>query len=602
MRCLLIIVLTTLCLFANCQQWQPAGDQLKTGWTSQVDPSNPLPEYPRPALVREQWLSLNGLWDYAILAKGSPVPEKFDGRILVPFPVESSLSGVQKAVGDQRELWYSTSFSVPAAWKNRRVILNFGAVDWKADIWINEVRIGSHQGGYTAFSFDITPFVVQGKQQKLTVRVWDPADNGYQPRGKQVTKPGSIWYTSVTGIWQTVWIEPAGENRITAVTSIADIDRGTVAVTADAAHPSENVIMEVKVMLDGKNVASAKAVAGQPALIAIPSPRLWSPENPALYDLEVTLWQNGKSLETVKSYFGMRKISTHKDAGGVVRIQLNNKDYFPFGLLDQGWWPDGLYTAPTDEALKSDIVRTKELGYNLIRKHVKVEPMRWYYHCDHEGILVWQDMPGGDDGPEWQTNQYFNGKEAARTAESAENYKTEWKNIIDQLKSETCIVTWIPFNESWGQFQTVEIAQWIKSYDPSRLVNPASGGNFYPVGDMLDIHHYPDAEMTLYDGNRATVLGEFGGLGLAVENHLWNKERNWGYVKYKSAEDVTNAYIELAGKLKNLIRSGFSAAIYTQTTDVESEVNGMLTYDRKVVKMEVEKIRKVNREICNSLD
>ena len=600
MRCLLIIVLTTLCLFANCQQWQPAGDQLKTGWTSQVDPSNPLPEYPRPALVREQWLSLNGLWDYAILAKGSPVPEKFDGRILVPFPVESSLSGVQKAVGDQRELWYSTSFSVPAAWKNRRVILNFGAVDWKADIWINEVRIGSHQGGYTAFSFDITPFVVQGKQQKLTVRVWDPADNGYQPRGKQVTKPGSIWYTSVTGIWQTVWIEPAGENRITAVTSIADIDRGTVAVTADAAHPSENVIMEV--MLDGKNVASAKAVAGQPALIAIPSPRLWSPENPALYDLEVTLWQNGKSLETVKSYFGMRKISTHKDAGGVVRIQLNNKDYFPFGLLDQGWWPDGLYTAPTDEALKSDIVRTKELGYNLIRKHVKVEPMRWYYHCDHEGILVWQDMPGGDDGPEWQTNQYFNGKEAARTAESAENYKTEWKNIIDQLKSETCIVTWIPFNESWGQFQTVEIAQWIKSYDPSRLVNPASGGNFYPVGDMLDIHHYPDAEMTLYDGNRATVLGEFGGLGLAVENHLWNKERNWGYVKYKSAEDVTNAYIELAGKLKNLIRSGFSAAIYTQTTDVESEVNGMLTYDRKVVKMEVEKIRKVNREICNSLD
>ncbi|MEI6681095.1 MAG: sugar-binding domain-containing protein [Bacteroidota bacterium] len=602
MRCLLVTLLTTLGLFANCQQWQPAGDRLKTGWTEKVDPSNPLPEYPRPGLAREKWMNLNGLWNYAILAKGSAAPVKFDGKILVPFPVESSLSGVQKAVGDQNELWYSTSFSVPADWKNRRVVLNFGAVDWKADIWINDVRIGSHQGGYTAFSFDITPYLVQGRPQKLSVRVWDPADNGFQPRGKQVTKPGSIWYTSVTGIWQTVWIEPVGENRITSVTSIPDIDRGTVTVTADAAHPSENVIVEAKVFQDGKVLTSARAVAGQPALMAITAPRLWSPENPVLYDLEVTLWQNGKSLETVKSYFGMRKISTHKDAGGVVRIQLNNKDYFPFGLLDQGWWPDGLYTAPTDEALKSDIVRTRELGYNLIRKHVKVEPMRWYYHCDREGILVWQDMPSGDDGPEWQTNQYFNGKEAARTAESAENYKTEWKNIIDQLKSETCIVTWIPFNESWGQFQTVEIAQWIKSYDPSRLVNPASGGNFYPIGDMLDIHHYPDPEMTLYDGNRATVLGEFGGLGLAVENHLWNKERNWGYVKYKTSEEVTNAYIELAGKLKNLIRSGFSAAIYTQTTDVESEVNGMLTYDRKVVKMDLEKIRRVNREICNILD
>ncbi len=265
MRYLLVTVLTILSLFARSQQWQPDGDRLKTDWTTKVDPENPLPEYPRPALVREQWLNLNGLWDYAILAKGSPVPAKFDDKILVPFPVESSLSGVQKPIGDQQELCYSTSFSIPASSKNRRVILNFGAVDWKADIWINDVRIGSHQGGNTAFSFDITPVIVQGKPEKLTVRVWDSADDGYQPRGKQVTKPGSIWYTSVTGIWQTVWIEPEGENRFTAVTSVPDIDRGTVAVTADAAHPSENVIMEVKVVQEGKVLATARALAGQPA-------------------------------------------------------------------------------------------------------------------------------------------------------------------------------------------------------------------------------------------------------------------------------------------------------------------------------------------------
>jgi hypothetical protein len=336
--------------------------------------------------------------------------------------------------------------------------------------------------------------------------------------------------------------------------------------------------------------------------VGIHSPRLWSPESPFLYDLEATLLLNGKPVETVKSYFGMRKISTLRDASGVVRIQLNNRNCFPFGLLDQGWWPDGLYTAPTDEALRSDIVVTKEIGFNLIRKHVKVEPQRWYYHCDHEGILVWQDMPSGDEGPEWQTDQYFNGKEAVRSPESDEEYRTELRSMIDFLKSNPCVVTWIPFNESWGQFKTVEIAQWIKSYDPTRLVNPASGGNFYPVGDIFDIHHYPDPCMTLYDGNRATVLGEFGGLGLAVENHLWDKDRNWGYVKYKTADEVTQAYLDLAAKLKDLIKRGFSAAIYTQTTDVESEVNGMMTYDRKVIKMDSARISKVNREICHSLD
>ncbi len=597
--------LSMMMIFAGfispCQQWKPAGERIKTTWAEKVDPSNPLPEYPRPMLMRERWESLNGLWDYAILPKGNPVPGKFDGKILVPFPVESSLSGVQRPVGEKNELWYSRSFTIPASWKNKHIILNFGAVDWKTDVWINNIKTGSHKGGYTPFSFDITTLLVSGSEQKITVRVWDPADNGSQPRGKQVTKPGGIWYTSVTGIWQTVWLEPVNEDHITGITSVPDIDQGSVSILADVNRSMTDEVIEVRVLEEGKEVGSAKALAGEEALVGISSARLWSPESPFLYDLEVTLMQNGKPIETVKSYFGMRKISTCRDASGIVRIQLNNRNCFPFGLLDQGWWPDGLYTAPTDEALRSDIVVTKELGFNLIRKHVKVEPQRWYYHCDREGILVWQDMPSGDEGPEWQTDHYFDGKEAVRSPGSDEEYRAELKNMIDLLKSNPCVIAWVPFNESWGQFKTVEIVQWIKSYDPSRLVNPASGGNFYPVGDILDVHHYPDPQMTLYDGNRATVLGEFGGLGFAVENHLWDKDRNWGYVKYKTAEEVTQAYLDLTGKLKELIKRGFSAAIYTQTTDVESEVNGMMTYDRKVIKMDITRIRKMNREICNSV-
>ncbi len=348
-------------------------------------------------------------------------------------------------------------------------------------------------------------------------------------------------------------------------------------------------------------IASGRSVAGQEVMLGLTDAKLWSPESPKLYDLEAILIVNGQPVDRVKSYFGMRKISTKKDADGIYRLQLNNKDYFQFGPLDQGWWPDGLYTAPTDEALRYDIVTTKSLGFNLIRKHVKVEPARWYYHCDREGILVWQDMPSGDRGPQWQTRQFFNGQEAVRSKESEDNYRNEWKAIIDMLISNPSVVSWVPFNESWGQFKTLEITEWTKSHDPSRLVNPASGGNFYPVGDILDIHHYPDPEMTLYDGSRACVLGEYGGLGLALPGHLWVEDRNWGYVEYKNSEELTNAYIEMAEKLKKLIPAGFSAAIYTQTTDVEIEVNGLMTYDRKVIKPDVEKIRRINLEVCNSL-
>ena len=600
MKIIFLIAALFLSISMNGQSWKPAGDHILTKWAELVNPQNPLPEYPRPILVRSEWQNLNGLWDFAILAKGNGLPAKYDGKILVPFAIESALSGVQKNVGQNKELWYERKFTVPAAWKNKKVLLNFGAVDWKADVWINDIKVGNHQGGYAAFSFDITPFLTKG-DQKLTVRVWDPTDKGFQPRGKQVEDPRSIWYTAVTGIWQTVWIEAVNENFITAIKSVPDIDHQTLAVTAIPFEKKAGDLIEVKVLDFGKIVGSGKATSGEEALVTLNDLKLWSPETPFLYDMEISLTRNGKVMDQVKSYAGMRKISTKRDANGIIRLQLNNHDYFQFGPLDQGWWPDGLYTAPTDEALLYDIKKTKDFGFNLIRKHVKVEPDRWYYHCDRVGILVWQDMPSGGDSPQWQTRNYFNGRELERSQESEENYRAEWKAIIDQHRSNPCVVTWVPFNEAWGQFKTPEIAAWIKLYDPSRLVNSASGGNFYPVGDMLDIHNYPAPDLAMYDGKRVCVLGEYGGIGLPTENHLWVKDKNWGYVQYKTSEEATNAYIELAEKLKVLIPRGFSAAVYTQTTDVEMEINGLMTYDRKVVKLDEGRIAKVNREVCNFL-
>ncbi|MDD4145193.1 MAG: glycoside hydrolase family 2 TIM barrel-domain containing protein [Prolixibacteraceae bacterium] len=588
-------------LLTNAQQWQPAGNKIKTAWAEKIDTSDPLPEYPRPQLARKQWINLNGLWNFTIVEKNSNKPETFDGNILVPYPVESALSGVQERVGENRELWYKRSFTVPAAWKDKNIVLNFGAVDWQADVWINDIKVRSHKGGYTPFSFNITPFLVKG-EQKLLVKAWDPSDKGYQPRGKQVENPHGIWYTPVTGIWQTVWIEPVEAAYITLLKTVPDIDRGNISVTADTRGTVTSDIIEVKVLEDGKVIGSGKAVPGVNFMVPVPDTKLWSPESPYLYDMEVSIIRNGKTIDKVKSYFGMRKISTATDKNGIVRMQLNNKDYFQFGPLDQGWWPDGLYTAPTDEALLFDIKKTKDLGFNMIRKHVKVEPARWYYHCDKEGILVWQDMPNGDAHPEWQRWNFFNGKELVRSAESENNFRREWKEVINLTFSNPCVVVRVPFNERWGQFKTKEIVEWTKNYDPSRLVNPASGGNFYDTGDIIDIHNYPQPVMGLFDSKKVNVLGEYGGIGLAIEGHLWEKDRNWGYVQYKNSEEATSEYVKYAEKLKQLIPFGYSAAVYTQTTDVEIEVNGLMTYDRKIIKLDEAKIRKVNREICRSLN
>ncbi len=596
-----ILFLFSICILQTFAQWKPAGDKIKTAWAEKIDVKNVLSEYPRPIMERADWMNLNGLWDYSILKAGMAEPTAFDGQILVPFPVESSLSGVMKAVGGEKEVWYKQTFEVPAKWKGKNVLLHFGAVDWKADVWVNDIKIGSHTGGYTPFSFDVTPFLNKAGTQKLVVRVWDGTDKGFQPRGKQTSEPRGIWYTPVTGIWQTVWMEPVAAKHIENIRVVPNIDNGQVAIDVESNAATFADIVEVKVF-DGKTeIASAKGSSSEKLEISVPEAKLWSPESPFLYIMKVSLISNGLVADQVDSYFAMRKVSTKRDKNGIVRLELNNKAYFQFGPLDQGWWPDGLYTAPTDEALKYDLQKTKDFGFNMIRKHVKVEPARWYTHCDQLGILVWQDMPSGDRSPQWQNHNYFNGNEMKRSAESEANYRKEWKEIMDYLYSNPCVVTWVPFNEAWGQFKTQEIVEWTKAYDPSRLINPASGGNHYPVGDMLDLHNYPGPDMYLYDGQRPTVLGEYGGIGLALEGHLWNADKNWGYVQFKSSKEVTDEYVKFGETLLKMIKTGFSAGVYTQTTDVEGEINGLMTYDRKVVKIDEQRVSEINQKICNSL-
>lgn len=583
-------------------QWQPAGERIRTEWADNVSPDNVWDAYPRPLLERNEWKNLNGLWDYSIISRYSSPPESYDGKILVPFPVESSLSGVNQSVGEDNVVWYERSFIIPSSWRNKDVLLHFGAVDWKTDVWVNDIKVGSHTGGYSSFHFNISPYLNRSGQQKLVVRVWDPADKSFQPRGKQVSDPRSIWYTAVTGIWQTVWIEPVTQNHIAGIKTTPDIDKGKLIIEVSSSENLFGDYAEIKIIDGSKLVSVSKVAISEELDIHLDSPKLWSPESPFLYDMEVTLYSGGKVADKVKSYFAMRKISTSRDEYGIMRLQLNNEDYFPMGTLDQGWWPDGLYTAPSDEALLFDIKATKDMGFNMIRKHVKVEPARWYMHCDREGILVWQDMPSGDRTPVWQMRQYFDGVELQRSYESETNFRKEWKAIIDMLYSHPSIVTWIPFNEGWGQFKTEEITEWTMHYDPSRLVIPASGGNHFQVGDMLAIHNYPQPRLYLYDAQRPTVLSEFGGIGLALEGHLWEPDRNWGYVQFNSIQEVTDKYLEYAEELKKLIKAGISAAVYTQITDVEIEVNGLLTYDRKRIKMNAGMVRRANLEIRTTLD
>ncbi|WP_416996118.1 glycoside hydrolase family 2 protein [Alistipes dispar] len=597
-----LLTAAILAALSAAAQWQPAGDRIKTVWGENLDPQNVLPEYPRPQLVRGEWQNLNGLWNYAIRPLGE-TPEEFDGEILVPFAAESALSGVGRCPGAANGLWYERTFSVPEKWHGKRVLLHFGAVDWKTDVWVNGIAVGSHTGGFTPFAFDITEALAKNGNT-LRVRVWDPTEKSYQPRGKQSDRPEGIWYSSVSGIWQTVWLEAVPQRYIREVRTTPDLDRKRFLVEAPLSEAVPGDLVEV-VLYDGETqVAAGRALNGAPVELSVAEPKLWSPDTPFLYDLKVTLRHDGRIVDQVRSYTAMRKFSTGRDRHNVPRLMLNDKPLFQFGPLDQGWWPDGLYTAPTDEALAYDVVKTKELGYNMIRKHVKVEPARWYYHCDKAGIIVWQDMPSGDitpGSPRWQMNRYFTGEEKQRSPESEACYRKEWREIIDCLRPFVSIGVWVPFNETWGQFKTPEIAAWTKAYDPTRLVDAASGGNHYRAGDMLDQHNYPMPALLLFDTDRVSVLGEFGGIGQVVEGHLWEKDRNWGYVRFNSPREVTDEYEKYAEELLRHLRY-FSAAVYTQTSDVETEVNGLMTYDRKVMKVEPERIREINRKVCNALN
>ena len=595
------VVLAVSC--AEEPQWSPAGDRIMTTWGETLDPAEVLAEYPRPQMVRDEWVNLNGLWEYAIVPKDSPCPEIADGHILVPFAAESALSGVGRTVTENDALWYKREFKVPRSWNGSRIMLNFGAVDWKAEVYVDGVKAGEHTGGYAPFAIDVTDFLAGGRKHELKVKVTDSTDKWFQPRGKQVLDPQGIWYTAVTGIWQTVWMEPLPEEHLVSYTACADLENGTLTVNAAYCQTEGGEMLKVALYDDGLLVDEAET-PGNEVVLKVPHAELWSPDSPHLYDLEISLASGGKVVDQVKGYAAMRTISYAADEDGHKRMLLNGEPLFQYGPLDQGWWPDGLYTAPTDEALVFDIKKTKEMGFNLIRKHVKVEPARWYWHCDRLGMLVWQDMPSiADNGLNyWDNRTYKKGTDYPVTEEGKKNYYKEWGEIMTAFKTFPCIVAWVPFNEAWGQFDTEEVVKFTRAQDPTRLINYASGGNFVKCsGDIIDLHNYPHPEMYLYDKDYINVLGEYGGIGWPVEGHIWQPDRNWGYVQFKSADEVLDTYEKYAGQLKDLVDKGFAAAIYTQTTDVEGEVNGLMTYDRKVVKLDLDSLSAINRSVIESM-
>lgn len=585
----LLLLLSVSCTQKKEINWKIAENPILTEWAADVDPEKPWKEYPRPDMVRNAWMNLNGMWDYAITLKGTK-PESWDGSILVPYPIESALSGVKKVVTEDQNLWYKTYFSIPRAWNKKHILLNFEAVDWETTVWIDGKEVGVHRGGYVPFTFDITESLGTTTDHELLVCVWDPTDKGPQPRGKQVSSPGSIWYTPTTGIWQTVWIEPVNETYISSFRTVTDADNGTVTFNADITNAgSASLLFNIK--KEGKTIASATGNAGENVTVKIDEPVLWSPENPFLYDIEIELNNNNKSSDKVLSYTGLRKISLGKTPDGFTRMLLNNEFVFQNGPLDQGFWPDGLYTPPTEEAMVYDLLKTKEMGFNMLRKHVKIENRIFYNWCDKLGILVWQDMPSGD--------KYISGDmpDISKSKESTEQFETELKSMIETLYNHPSIIMWVPFNEGWGQFETGRITDLIADYDSTRLVNSTSGWTDRGTGDINDIHHYPDPVVQPAEEKRAIVLGEFGGLGLPLQGHTW-EQKNWGYRNMEDTLQLLARYELYYDLVHRFVKeNGLSATIYTQTTDVETETNGLMTYDRKINKMGVENVFRANNNI-----
>lgn len=575
------------CILTAQSGWQMQPIPIQTRWAKEVSPDNALKEYPRPQMVRDNWQNLNGLWEYAITAKDSLPPASYAGQILVPFPIESALSGVKKALLPSQNLWYKRSFSNTERPKGSRTFLHFGAVDWQATVFVNGRQVGVHTGGYQSFSIDITEALKPGTNE-IMVKVYDPTDQGIGPHGKQVLNPQNIYYTASSGIWQTVWLETVPVNYIRELTLTPDIDKGVLLVYVKASAGST---IELTALEGNQIFSKISGKEGSVIQLPIPHARLWSPADPFLYDLQVRLTKRNKTIDEVRSYFGMRKVSIAKDNKGIDRIFLNNQPYYNLGLLDQGFWPDGLYTAPTDEALQFDIRAIKAMGFNTIRKHIKVEPARWYYYTDKLGMLVWQDMVNPDQG--------------LREGSKAE-FEKESAAIIEQLHNYPSITTWVLFNEKWGQYDQERLTKWIKTTDPSRIVNGHTGEllyvneelrspspNAYIGADMTDVHSYPDPMMPIKQAGKAQVLGEFGGIGVFIPDHQWNTSSAWGYIQEKPA-GLQAKYTIMNQHLQLLEREGLSGSIYTQPFDVEGEQNGLMTYDRELIKIPFDSLRKIH--------
>ena len=642
----------------SAAQWRPAPGPLMTRWGKTVTPQNAWTEYPRPQMVREQWLNLNGLWDYAITGREGAAPARYEGKILVPFAVESALSGVGRRVMPNQRLWYRRTIDRPAAWGDRRVLLHFGAVDWDATVWVNGSLAGSHRGGYDPFTFDVTDLLRPGASQEIVVAVWDPSSEGDQARGKQKLTPTGIWYTPTTGIWQTVWLEPvARELSISEVRATPDVDRGSleVAVLGDRPINSDEFAVRVQAFDGSTKIAESVNRVDRVHTLRIPSAKLWSPDRPFLYDLKVELFRipdpiayappaqgqparrivrrgateqalfripaNARPLDAVDGYFAMRKISMGRRADGFPQLLLNDQPLFQYGTLDQGYWPDGILTPPSDEAMRFDVDFLKSAGFNMLRKHIKVEPARYYFYTDSIGLLVWQDMPsammqGDQRFKDRSTGQHVMGEdegELLRLSSTNAQFELELRRMIDGLRSFPSITTWVVLNEGWGQYDTERLASDVKRYDPGRLVNAVSGWKDIPAGDFVDQHTY---DVDLWDRERdgrpnmlpdpskrrIAVVGEFGGLGYPVEGHLWPSDRIWGYQTYRTARELETQYRHrLAQIIEGRGPRAIEAAVYTQTTDVEGEVNGLLTYDREVVKIDPAILRSIHAPLYQAL-
>lgn len=585
-----------------------------TLWGDRITPDTAWPEYPRPQFVRDTWLNLNGLWQYAIRPRAEAQPGDWDGNILVPYPVESALSGAQRAVKPTDRLWYRRPLSIPPEWNGQRILLHFGAVDYECAVWINDAFVAAHRGGFDPFSIDITEFLRAG-QNELVVGVWDPSNRGEQPRGKQHLQPQSIWYTAVTGIWQTVWLEPVPlENHIDELRVTPNLAAASIEVEVILGRPTTRTDLGVRltVLEEGHVITTVLAPLDRRVQIRINTPRSWSPDSPFLYDLlaelvtlsgplaagiprrgnEEAAWyakaeSHGGVLDRVSSYFGMRSIEVGPNPGtGTPTLLLNGEPVFHLGTLDQGWWPDGLLTPPADAAMVFEIDFLKAAGFNAVRKHVKVEPTSYYYHCDRLGLLVWQDMPSGFTPAQHVLPD--DADEGLRKSVVAEQFELELRRMLNRLYPHPCIVMWVINNEGWGQYDTRRLADWVKALDPSRVVNAVSGWLDVDAGDIRDIHDYAESPaLPAPETRRVLVLGEYGGIGWPIEGHLWDPStRNWGYQTYHSVDAVEAAYRLKAAAVVAMARQrGVCGAIYTQTTDVEGEVNGLLTYDRRVEKL-----------------